>query len=256
MRITVSIAALASLVALAVLGSASASASVGVDLRVVGSSGQLDDITQYSDTTSMPTSPQAECFGPGSGGTGQGVSVPGANALGVVVEAAESRQRLNPLQLTDKFVPDGFGLGVCGIGGQVAAGSAFWYTKVDHTGLQVGGSQFPVHAGQEVLWYLAPNFPAPPELVLNAPVASRRGPVPRSGARLCGRRDRDARGRRRHLRRRLPRSRRTAPETPRSVSVEPVSISSRPRSVRTFRARWSRSARLTPPPRVPRHGGG
>ncbi len=170
MRITVSIAALASLIALAVLGSASASASVGDDLRVVGPSGQLDDITQYSDTTTMPTSPQAECFGPGSGGTGQGVSVPGANALGVVVEAAESRQRLNPLQLTDKFVPDGFGLGVCGIGGQVASGSAFWYTKVDHIGLQVGGSQFPIHAGQQVLWYLAPNFPAPPELVLNAPV--------------------------------------------------------------------------------------
>jgi hypothetical protein len=170
MRITVSIAALTSLIALAVLGSASASASVGADLRVVGPSGQLDDITQYSDTTTMPTSPQAECFGPGSGGTGQGVGVPGANALGVVVEAAESRPRLNPLQLTDKFVPDGFGLGVCGIGGQVASGSAFWYTKVDHTGLQVGGSQFPIHAGQQVLWYLAPNFPAPPELVLNAPV--------------------------------------------------------------------------------------
>jgi Ca2+-binding RTX toxin-like protein len=170
MRTTVSIAALASLIALAVLGSASASASVGADLRVVGSSGQLDDITQYSDTTTMPTSPQAECFGPGSGGTGQGVNVPGANALGVVVEAAESQQQLNPLQLTDKFVPDGFGLGVCGIGGQVASGSAFWYTKVDHTGLQVGGSQFPIHAGQQVLWYLAPNFPAPPELVLNAPV--------------------------------------------------------------------------------------
>ena len=170
MRITVSIAALASLIALAALGSASASASVGADLRVVGSSGQLDDITQYSDTTTMPTSPQAECFGPGSGGTGQGVSVPGANALGVVVEAAESRQQLNPLQLTDSFVSQGFGLGVCGIGGQVAAGSAFWYTKVDHAGLQVGGSQFPIHAGQQVLWYLAPNFPAPPELVLNAPV--------------------------------------------------------------------------------------
>ncbi len=170
MRITVSIAALASLIAFASFGVASASATVGDDLRVVGSSGQLDDITQYSDTTTMPTSPQAECFGPGSGGTGQGVGVPGANALGVVVEAAESRQRLNPLQLTDKFVPDGFGLGVCGIGGQVAAGSAFWYTKVDHVGLQVGGSQFPIHAGQQVLWYLAPNFPAPPELVLNAPV--------------------------------------------------------------------------------------
>jgi hypothetical protein len=170
MRMTVSTAALASLIAVALLGPAGASASVGSDLRVVGSSGALDDLTQYSDTTTMPTSPQAECFGPGSGGSGQGVSVSGANALGVVVEAAKSRGQLNPLLLTDTFVSQGFGLGVCGIGGQVATGSAFWYTKVNHVGLQVGGSQFPIKAGDQVLWYLAPNFPPPPELVLNAPV--------------------------------------------------------------------------------------
>jgi hypothetical protein len=169
MRIRSAVAALASLIALA-LGPAGASASVRADLRVVGPSGQLDDLTQYSDTTTMPTSPQAECFGPGSGGSGQGVPVSGANALGVVVEAAKSRARLNPLLLTDTFVSQGFGLGVCGVGGQVAQGSAFWYTKVNHAGLQVGGSQFAIHPGDQVLWYLAPNFPAPPELVLNAPV--------------------------------------------------------------------------------------
>jgi hypothetical protein len=170
MRMTVSIAALASLIALASFGPAVASASVGADLRVVGVSGELDDLTQYSDTTTMPTSPQAECFGAGSGGSGQGVTVPGANALGVVVEAAESRSRLNPLLLTDTFVSQGFGLGVCGIGGQVAQGSSFWYTKVNHTGLQVGGSQFAIKPGDQVLWYLASSFPAPLELVLNAPV--------------------------------------------------------------------------------------
>ena len=170
MRMTVSIAALASLIALALVGPAGASASVGAGLRVLGTSGELDDLTQYSDTTTMPTNPQAECFGPGSGGSGQGVAVAGANALGVVVEAAKSRSRLNPLLLTDTFVSQGFGLGVCGIGGQVAQGSAFWYTKVNHVGLQVGGSQFAIHPGDEVLWSLAPNFPPPPELVLNAPV--------------------------------------------------------------------------------------
>jgi len=169
MRITVSIAALASMLALALLGPAGAGASVGADLRVVGANGQIDDLTQYSDTTTMPTSPQAQCFGAGSGGSGQGVPVQGANALAVVVEAAKSQNQLNPLLLTDTFVSQGFGLGVCGIGGQVATGSAFWYTKVDHTGLQVGGSQFPIHAGQQVLWDLAPNFPPPPELVLSVP---------------------------------------------------------------------------------------
>ena len=118
----------------------------------------------------MPTSPRADCFGPGSGGSGQAVTVQGANALGIVVEAAKSRNQLNPLLLTDTFVSQGFGLGVCGIGGFAATGSAFWYTKVNHAGLQVGGSQFPIHAGDQVLWYLAPNFPPPPELVLNVPV--------------------------------------------------------------------------------------
>jgi hypothetical protein len=175
MRMSVSIAALASLLALAAFGAASAGATVGADLRVVGSSGQLDDLTQYSDTTTMPTSPQADCFGSGSGGSGQGVEVQGANALGIVVEAAKSRSALNPLLLTDKFVPDGFGLGVCGIGGQVSSGSAFWYTKVNHTGLQVGGSQFPIHAGDQVLWYLSPGFPPPVELVLDAPVSAQSG---------------------------------------------------------------------------------
>jgi hypothetical protein len=170
MRITILIVSLALLVALAALGPANAGATVGDDLRVVGSSGVLDDITQYSDTTTMPTSPQADCFGPGSGGSGQGVLVQGADALGIVVEAAKSRNRLNPLLLTDRFVPDGFGLGVCGIGGQVAQGSAFWYAKVNHTGLQVGGSEFSIHAGDQVLWYLAPSFPPPAELVLKAPV--------------------------------------------------------------------------------------
>jgi hypothetical protein len=175
MRITSATAALVSLLVFAVFGAAGASASVGADLRVVGSSGQLDDITQYSDTTTMPTSPQADCFGTGSGGSGQGVTVFDPNALGIVVEAAKSRGRLDPLLLTDKFVPDGFGVGVCGIGGQVARGSAFWYAKVDHVGLQVGGSQFVIHGGQRVLWYLSPGFPPPVELVLNAPVREAAG---------------------------------------------------------------------------------
>jgi len=170
MKITVSTAALVSLIGLGILCAGSASASVGADLRVVGASGQLEDLTQYSETTTMPTSPQADCFGAGSGGSGQGVTVPAANALGIVVEAAKSRGRLNPLLLTDKFVPDGFGLGVCGIAGQVAQGSSFWYTKVDHIGLQVGASQFPIRGGQQVVWYLSPGFPPPVELVLSAPV--------------------------------------------------------------------------------------
>src|SRR5262245_31118203 len=132
MRITSALAAVTSLAVVACIASAGAGASVGADLRVAGSSGQLDDLTQYSGTTIMPSSPQANCFF-GSTGSGADITVDGSNALGIVVEAAKSRDTLKPLLLTDAFVSQGFGLGVCGIGGQVASGNAFWYTKVNHT---------------------------------------------------------------------------------------------------------------------------
>jgi Ca2+-binding RTX toxin-like protein len=162
------------LATLACLAPATAGASVGADLRVVGPGGQLADLTQYSDTTTVPTSPQAVCFGPGSNGSGQDSTMSGPTALGIVGEAAKSRGPLNPLLLSDKYVPDGFGLAVCGIGGFMAEGNAFWYVKVDHKGLQVSGSLFEIHPGDQVLWTLVPNYPPGDELAMNAPV---RGPA-------------------------------------------------------------------------------
>src|SRR5262249_39752738 len=138
MRIIGSIAAAASLVALAALGPAGASASTGAELRVVSSSGQLDDLTQYSDTTDMPSSTQADCFF-GSTGSGRSVTVQGANALGIVVEAAKSRDDLNPLLLTDAFVEQGLGMGVCGIGGRGGRGNALLGAQGEHKALPVGG---------------------------------------------------------------------------------------------------------------------
>jgi len=169
MRITMGIATLACAAALACLAPAGAGASIGADLRVVGPAGQLVDLTQYSDSETVPTSPQAVCFGPGSNGSGQESTMSGPTALGIVGEAAKSRFALNPLLLSDKYVPDGFGLAVCGIGGIVSEGNAFWYVKVNHTGLQVSGSLFEIHPGDQVLWTLVPNYPPGAELVLNAP---------------------------------------------------------------------------------------
>jgi hypothetical protein len=70
------------------------------------------------------------------------------------------------VSVTDAF---DFGLGVCGIGGFQAQGTASWYLKHNHAGAQVGGDQLPVRKGDEVLWYLAPSFPYPPELGLAGP---------------------------------------------------------------------------------------
>ena len=141
--------------------------TVGANLRVVGPSGQtLAQQVQYTGTVMVPTDPGAECFGQGTGGSGSEVKLAGANALGLVQDASATARDLRPLSLTDAF---DFGLGVCGIGGFQAQGSASWYLKENHAGAQVGGDQLPVGKGDEILWYLAPSFPYPDELALEAP---------------------------------------------------------------------------------------
>jgi hypothetical protein len=93
--------------------------------------------------------------------------VPDKTALGLVADALANASALRPLSLTDHF---SFGLGVCGIGGQLAGDPApFWYLKRDHVGSQVGGDQTKVHDGDRILWYLAPSFPPGTELSLSMP---------------------------------------------------------------------------------------
>jgi len=141
--------------------------TVPADLRVVGPSGQsLAQLEQYTGSVKVPTDPNAVCFGPDTGGSGARVRLPGATALGLVQDASGTARDLQPLSLTDAF---DFGLGVCGIGGFQAAGAASWYLKQNHAGAQVGGDQLVVKKGDDVLWYLAPSFPYPPELGLEAP---------------------------------------------------------------------------------------
>ena len=89
----------------------------------------------------------ANCFGQGTGGSGDRVEVKGATALGAVRDALEPDRDLRPLSVTDAFLDDGFGLGVCGIGGFESQGSSFWYLKSDHVGAQVSGSQLTAAAG-------------------------------------------------------------------------------------------------------------
>ena len=141
--------------------------TVAANLRVVGPAGQtLARQIQYTGTAKVPTDPGAECFGEGTGGSGSEVKLAGANALGLVQDASGTARDLRPLSVTNAF---DFGLGVCGIGGFQAQGSASWYLKQNHAGAQVGGDQLPVSKGDEILWYLAPSFPYPAELALEAP---------------------------------------------------------------------------------------
>jgi hypothetical protein len=139
---------------------------VSADLRVVGSGGKvLAEKTLQAGTTSVPTSPKADCFGKGTGGSGKAVTVKGATALGLLGRAAKSTSSLQPLLLTDAF---DFGLGLCGIGGSEATSKLSWYLKVNHVNPELGGETVKLKAGDEVLWALA-GFPYPDELALVAP---------------------------------------------------------------------------------------
>ncbi len=153
------------------VGPTAALATKPVDVRVVTTQGQtLAEQRQYTGTTDVPTDPGASCFGPGSGGSGNPVRLSGATALGALVEAAGADHDLRPVSVTDAFT---FGLGVCGIGGAEASGSAFWDVRLNHVESEVGADQIQPKPGDDVLWYLTPTFPAAAELALTAPPRAR-----------------------------------------------------------------------------------
>lgn len=146
MRIVLSAVA-AACCALAAAGPAAA-ASIPVDLRVEGASGRaLTADRYYTDGTKIKTAKQP----PTCNGSGKNKQLPGATALGTLVDGSLVNNRLDPLLVSDEF---SFGLLVCGIGGSNASGtSSYWLYKVNHVSPEVGGDAFKVNASDDVLWY-------------------------------------------------------------------------------------------------------
>jgi len=147
------------------------------DLRVVGSGGKiLAEKTVATANTSVKTSPKADCFGTGSGGSGKAVSMNGSTAMGLLAKGAQSTGSLSPLLISDSF---DFGLALCGVGSSVAKGGSSWYLKVNHKALQVSGDAATIKAGDDVLWALATSDPKtfayPNELWLSAPAKAQAG---------------------------------------------------------------------------------
>lgn len=165
------VAACALAFVLALSATAAAVAKVPASVRVVGGGKILAEKTLKTGTTAVPTSPKADCFGAGTGGSGDAVTVNGATALGLLAQAAKSTPSLRPLLITDAF---DFGLGLCGIGGSEATMKLSWYLKVNHENPELGGEAVKLRAGDEVLWALA-GFPYPDELALEAPDRVRPG---------------------------------------------------------------------------------
>jgi hypothetical protein len=157
---------------LALVVSASASATTAT-LRVVGKGNVVltEKLVKTSDI-SVKTSPQATCFGAGTGGSGESVALKGNTALGLLADGAKTIKQLSPLAISDHF---SFGLALCGIGKSVAKGKGSWYLKVNHKGATVSGNKVKIKAGDEVLWDLAPSYPYPEELVVSAPTQATAG---------------------------------------------------------------------------------
>ncbi len=144
-------------------------------LRVVNSAGKsLADGTQFAGSATIKTSKEADCLGPGTGGSGKDADVPGSTALGQLAEGDDAFPAIDPLAVTDYF---GFGLALCGIGKFVAPPTGYWYLKINHVASSTGADQTAVGRGDEILWFLIADFndPTPDELVLKAPVSAEAG---------------------------------------------------------------------------------
>jgi hypothetical protein len=146
-----------------------ASDDVPAGLRVVDSKGEtLAQQTQYTGAVKIKTDPQADCFGAGTGGSGDPVRLEEPNALGLVADGGTASKTLKPLSISDHF---DFGIALCGIGRAVAPDTGYWYLKKNHAGTTTGGDQTPVKRGDEILWFLIEDYndPVPDELSLIAP---------------------------------------------------------------------------------------
>lgn len=146
-------------------------APVTAALRVEAAGKALDPGTSYvTDTVRVQTDERPAC-----GGSGNTKTISGATAMGILTNAAPVNPLLRPLGISDKF---SFGLLVCAIGEYEASDTAFWLYKVDHKSPEVGGDQYKLSRGDEVLWFFqntATNSNTGNELVLEAPARARPG---------------------------------------------------------------------------------
>jgi Ca2+-binding RTX toxin-like protein len=152
--------------------SAATAAPATADLHVEAAGKALVPGYSYkTDTTSITTDRRQ----PACGGSGARKTVQNPTALGSLIDASSSRAALRPLGVSDKF---SFGLLVCGVGQFLASDTAFWLYKVNHVAPEVGGDQFRVKNGDDVLWYLSDsskNQNTGDELVVQAPVRVKAG---------------------------------------------------------------------------------
>ncbi len=179
MRITVSIAALASLIALAAFGAAEASASVPVDIHVVTSDGaQLANLRQYAPSAAtVKTYAGDDCFDPTppfKQSSGQTYTESAPNMLSAVDEASDATPSLQPFKASDADFASFGSLSVCSIGAGSPPG--FWLLEQNHVSTTTGADQTFIHPGDQLLFYRTPDdFSSDEELALDAPARTTPG---------------------------------------------------------------------------------
>lgn len=168
------IAPIAGALALAVLiaPQAAQAKSKYADVRVVTNAGNtLAELRQYTDDVKVKASEEADCFGPSNPSSNKKYNLTSPSVLGALIDASSSDHDLKPLSITDAFVDDGFGFGVCDIGGIETAGFSYWYSSANYVGASTGPDLIPVKNGDVNTWYLTTGDEAgfPNELVVKAP---------------------------------------------------------------------------------------
>jgi Ca2+-binding RTX toxin-like protein len=179
MRITALIATLASLIALAVLGTATAGASVPVDIHVTTNDGaQLANLRQYAPSTAtVKTYAGDDCFDPTppfKQSSGQTYSQSAPNMLSAVEEAADATPSLQPFKVSDADFASFGSLSICNIGAGTPPG--FWFLKINHVANSTGADQSFIKPGDQLLFYRSPSdFSADEELSIDAPARTTPG---------------------------------------------------------------------------------
>jgi Ca2+-binding RTX toxin-like protein len=179
MRIRSAIAALASLIGLAVLGSSGAAASVPVDIHVVtNDDAQLANLRQYAPSSAtVKTYAGDDCIDPTpppKQSSGQTYAQSAPNMLSALEEAADATPALQPFQISDADYASFGALTICSVGAPTPPG--FWFLKTNHVGNSTGADQTFIKPGDQLVFYRTPSdFSADEELSLDAPARTAPG---------------------------------------------------------------------------------
>jgi Ca2+-binding RTX toxin-like protein len=179
MRITVSTAALVSLIGLAALGASSAAASVPVDIHVVTNDGaQLANLRQYAPSAAkVRTYAGDDCIDPtppAKQSSGQTYTQSAPNMLSAVDEASDATPSLQPFRISDADYGSFGALTICSIGASTPPG--FWFLKTDHVANSTGADQTFIKPDDQLTFYrTSSDFTADEELSLDPPARTTPG---------------------------------------------------------------------------------